>query len=61
MHRHRFATVATALVLWMGVAPLLAEGEQQARRRGGRAPAAAAATEERSAPRARPPASRRAP
>ena len=61
MHRHRLAAVATALVLWMGAAPHLAEGEQQTRRRGGRTAAAAAASQQRSAPRARPPAARRAP
>ncbi|MCE2513458.1 MAG: hypothetical protein J4F37_00325, partial [Acidobacteria bacterium] len=48
MHRHRLAAVATALVLWMGAAPHLAEGEQQTRRRAGRSAAAAGTEQQRS-------------
>ena len=61
MNRYRLVAVAASLVLWMGVTPLLAAGEQQARRRAGRDAAAARAPEQRSAPRARRPAAPRAP
>ena len=60
MHRQAFAALATALVLLLGAAPLVAEEGQQARRRGGRA-ADAPPSVQRSPQRARRAAPRSAP